>query len=631
MAKDKILEKAQHNVGDLHPNGLWRWTDLGNGKFDWKSKDGKYWKGKNAPAAPAAPTAAQTDTKPAADAAPAAASATQQPAAPVKKPYDAPKPKVVYRNTPKNLYGYAYEVPEEWEAKNRQGQKITQKREDYRKLFSDKKQWDDQKIIDIINNPNLKNPNVQQLAWEEAIGRGIPEDKIKLTFTLKGKWENEADKWKKMHPEKNEIDDLFGSSYNSAIGNFDVEKYKQLFPKGDTGWMNKNDNRVKKTFHNFETLTDRQQFDAVLDLMKREDPYYFNTEDQLAALRIQLDGFIEQPQGKGSAMFVSTGGAGAGKTTALLDLLKSDAKHVYDPDKDESPTADDVDAVILESDIDDEKDFFETLRKYNGKIIIFDDKDKALVSNATKLKSALKNIADSNPKMRLIPGKDGKPERFTGKLIFITNKTFDDLITDEDKKAIFSRADKNDIQFTLNENLEVLENRYEKMGGRYEELTPQQEKELRESVYNLIINNVEKIDPFKFTVRKFTELMNLAVRTVKGKKKSVMNADFDAMFGGSRNSKALDWKKMALRELNKGENDIFEKANSAEVIKNLSKDDLKRYKTRYKKNPKEFEKMFGKKLVDALLDNDDDDEVVKAIIDDFGEMSVEDAEKLLLF
>lgn len=627
MAKDKILEKAQHNVGDLHPNGLWRWTDLGNGKFDWKSKDGKYWKGKNAPAAP---TAAQTDTKPAAYAAPAA-STTQKPAAPVKKPYDAPKPKVVYKNTPKNLYGYAYEVPEEWEARNSQGQKITQKREDYRKIFSDKNKWDDQKIIDIINNPKFKNPNVQQLAWEEAIGRGIPEDKIKLTFTLKGKWENEADKWKKMHPEKNEMDDLFGSSYNSAIGSFDVEKYKQLFPKGDMGWMNKNDSRVKKEFHDYKTLTDRQQFDAVLDLMKREDPDYFNTEDQLAALRIQLDGFIEQPQGKGSAMFVSTGGAGAGKTTALLDLLEKDSKHVYDPDKDESPTADDVDAVILESDIDDEKDFFETLRKYNGKIIIFDDKDKALVSNATKLKSALKNIADSNPKMRLIPGKNGKPERFTGKLIFITNKTFDDLITDEDKKAIFSRADKNEIQFTLNENLEVLENRYEKMGGRYEELTPQQEKELRESVYNLIINNVEKIDPFKFTVRKFTELMNLAVRTVKGKNKSVLNSDFDAMFGGSRNSKALDWKKMALRELNKGENDIFEKANSAEVVRNLSKDDLKRYKKRYKKNPKEFEKMFGKKLVDALLDNDDDDKVVKAIIDDFGEMSVEDAEKLLLF
>ena len=40
----QCIEKA-HNVGDVHPNGKWIWTDLGNGKFDWKSKNGKYHNG----------------------------------------------------------------------------------------------------------------------------------------------------------------------------------------------------------------------------------------------------------------------------------------------------------------------------------------------------------------------------------------------------------------------------------------------------------------------------------------------------------------------------------------------------------------------------------------------------------
>lgn len=38
--------KSKHYVGELHPNGPWLWTDLGNGKFDWKSKNGKWWKGR---------------------------------------------------------------------------------------------------------------------------------------------------------------------------------------------------------------------------------------------------------------------------------------------------------------------------------------------------------------------------------------------------------------------------------------------------------------------------------------------------------------------------------------------------------------------------------------------------------
>lgn len=39
------IEKAKHNVGDIHPNGRWVWTEWAPGKFDWKSLKGKHHKG----------------------------------------------------------------------------------------------------------------------------------------------------------------------------------------------------------------------------------------------------------------------------------------------------------------------------------------------------------------------------------------------------------------------------------------------------------------------------------------------------------------------------------------------------------------------------------------------------------
>lgn len=69
---DEGIEKA-HQVGDVHPNGKWVWTQLPSGKFDWrviKKKDGQ---GTGAPAAQS--TATQ---KPASKTAPAVTSQKQK-------------------------------------------------------------------------------------------------------------------------------------------------------------------------------------------------------------------------------------------------------------------------------------------------------------------------------------------------------------------------------------------------------------------------------------------------------------------------------------------------------------------------------------------------------------------------
>ena len=42
-AASKPQKQSKHNVGDLHPNGKWVWTEYKPGKFDWRGipKDGK--------------------------------------------------------------------------------------------------------------------------------------------------------------------------------------------------------------------------------------------------------------------------------------------------------------------------------------------------------------------------------------------------------------------------------------------------------------------------------------------------------------------------------------------------------------------------------------------------------------
>ena len=78
--------------------------------------------------------------------------------------------------------------------------------------------------------------------------------------------------------------------------------------------------------------------------------------------------------------------------------------------------------VKLSADVDDDKEFSDVLHKYNGKIIVFDDKDKLLTSRSGKLINMMKAIGDSDKKNRKFKNPEGKDEYFTGKLIFISNK-----------------------------------------------------------------------------------------------------------------------------------------------------------------------------------------------------------------
>ena len=637
MKKEDVIEKGKWQLGQekTDKNGdVWVVGGFNaKGVPLWRAKNKKGKTTIPAQSALTQQTAAQPTTAPSAQ---PTAAATPAPA-PQKQeaPYDAPKPKVQYKNNPES-FGAKYQVPETWIVTVNSKPKV-QERSRIRKIFADKSKYDDKKLLDFVNNPKAQK-EARHLAWEEAAARGISEDKINISGTLKNLWKNNAEKQNSFKIKKQD-DDEFGTTYNTAIGDFDIETFEKKFPKGDTGWINPKDPRVQKAFNKLLNLRNRQQYDAVVDTLKRKDPNYFNFEDQLAALRIQMDDFIESPYDEDSAIFISSGGAGAGKTYSLKELLLNDGKTLYDPDKHSDPTADSIDAIMVSKDIDNDKDFNDLLHKYNGKLIIFDDKDKLLVTEANKLNSMMKNIGDSNPDNRIIEAPDGKLEKFRGKLLFITNKTFDELNTSEDKKAILSRVRKNDIQLTLNENLELLATRYEDMekGKFSKDLTPQQEKELRQEVYDFILDNVDKIDPFKFTVRKFTELMKVAVATLRSEKKSNINSNFDSMFGGN-GSLARNWRAAALRELNKAYSETDIEKSGAEVFDELSEKSKERYKKQYKNNPKKFRELFGEKFIKYLtgeeggedvVEEDEEEEVIKGIVDDFGKMSIEEAQNIL--
>lgn len=611
---DNTLEKGKWNEGDVKPNDPnLVWTKLPSGKFDWRKR-------KDAPTPAPQPAVKETPQEKSHEhGAPTPAS---KPAPKAKVPYDAPKAKVQYSKKPE----VEFEVPETWKTTDKHNKLVEHSRANYRQIFADTTKWDDAKLLHILNNPS-NNPNIRQLLWEEAAARGIPESKIDVSGTLQNAWDDAKERYELTHSDEDEDEEDFtGATYNSAIGDFDVDAFMAQFPNGDEGWSNPKDARVMAAFHNFRSLQDRRQYDALIDIVKRSDPYYEGVDDQIRALNVQFMNFLES-SGDSSAMFVSTGGAGAGKTTALKKVVKALGMKWFDPQT-MSPEDGDYEIVQMSHDVDNEKQFAEVLDRYNGKTIVFDDKDKLLVTSANQLNSMLKNIADSDPSQRQY-SIGGKTKLFTGKIIFITNKSLDTLNKDEDHKAIMSRADKNDIHFTVNENLEVLKKRYKTMGGRLKGFTPQEEADWRQRVYDVIVNNVDKIDPDKFTVRKFSEMLRQVAAIKNAADKSKQNAEFEDLFGSSSN-----WRRSILKMLNKAQDVDIEKAYVGKVVENLTPSAIKKLCAMYKEDKEMFLELFGEKVYNFIQDKEEnktEEEVKKAIIEDINgsSMTLEQAENII--
>lgn len=472
------------------------------------------------------------------------------------------------------------------------------------------------------------------IAYEEAMARGISEDRLDVSGTLQDMWDTlEFKQNLSKHDDTDDSEEEYEVYDTEALRGLDPEEFvEKEFPNGDPGWLYENDKRIQREFHGLESLVDRQRYDAFKDYMKRKDPLYKSPTRQIQTLNANLMAFVEDKNGP---IFVSAGGAGAGKTSSALRVAKHAALQQFNPNT-QKPSDNDYDFVLVEKDIEDEKDLQKILADYNGRLIIFDDKDKALVSTKSQIVSMMKAIADTNPDLRIFKNPNtGKAEKFTGQLLFITNKTMDKLMADEDHKAIMSRAQKHDIHFTIAENIDVLGDRYKKIGGKMKNVDAQDEAKIRKELFNFIKANKGKLDPAKFTVRKFEE----ALKYIDANEKRGKYTDDESkeLFGEKE-----DWRKYIINDvLNKGETEsdiekgVFE--STKETTSKMGEKSKKKILELYKKDPEEAIEMFGKEIISILNGSKDEksdseegeEEVVKAFMGDLNGMSIEEAEEIL--
>lgn len=557
-----------------------------------------------------------------------------------------PKPKVQYKTKKPAI---DIELPDTWtvRAPGKNGVLENKKASasGLRKLYAS---MSDDDLLKILNNPNGRWQN-RQIAYDEAAARGIDEDKIDVS----GKLQNEWDSQKRKHDYAESLKGNFNEDEVDAVEvdwkGLDHEAFMEQFPEGDDGWLNKDDPRVQKQFNNFKTIKDRQQYDALKTYYEPTTPGYLNPDNKIGQLNEQYDNLIKYDT---TPLFVSAGGAGAGKTYGWETVAESNNLKKLESDDNAS---DNDWGYVMCSDPDDEKDFRSMLARYNGTyidddgeehphILVFDDADKILTSKAGAMKALMKKITDNNPKNRIFMNPEtGENEVFKGALLIMTNKDVAAISSsNEDAKAILSRGIVNDMQFTRAENMELIDKRYKDMKlGSYQRAFERQfpdkkkQQEVRQIVRDWLYENMNDADPGKFTPRTFIQIMALAGPIIaKGGK---MNA---RMLNGSvQVGTNVPWQAQALKlikaeenEIEKAEEDEFSQEARIEAKEKL----LKKKEELKKKDKKKYNALYGKRAIDAFLFGDDDtdeddetEETEKSQFVDFG-MSLDEAENILL-
>lgn len=705
---DGFIEKAKHQVGDAHPTKPWVWTEYKPGKFDWrpvkngggakstaggsaggssKTDDGtgstkpQQSKQQTSAAAKSAAGTASVATKKFEDMTPdeivdyANSASTSSLEAAVnnkklnkdvrqiafnvlKKRDDYDKTKVdssdlqgghVAKPTPKIDYKtkkpeVEIEVPDTWAVRvpgnNGVLQNKTASASGLRQLYA-KKSDDD--LLKILNNPNGRWQN-RQIAYEEAAARGIDEDKIDVSGKLQKEWDSQKRKHDYAESMKGNFNEDEADAVDVDFKGLDHEKFMEQFPEGDDGWLNKDDPRVRKQFNDFKTLKDRQQYDALKTYYEPTTPGYLNPDNKIGQLNEQYDNLIKYDT---TPLFISAGGAGAGKTFGWTTVAEEN--NLKRLESDDQVNDEDWGYVML-SDPDDDKDFRSMLAKYNGTykddngdehphILVFDDADKILTSRSGPMKALMKKITDNNPKNRIFTNPEtGENEVFKGALLIMTNKDVAAISNaNEDAKAIMSRGMVNDMQFTRAENMQLIDKRYKSMGlGSYQKAFEKQfpdkkkQQEVRQVARDWLAENINDADPAKFTPRTFIQLMSLIGPIfAKGGQAKARMVNGSVQIGTN-----VPWQAQALKLIKANDLDI-EKADdddfSEEARVKAKKEFLKRKEELKKKDPKKYAKLYGEEAVDNFLFGEDasTDEAEKAL--GLEGMSLEKAENILLW
>ena len=502
------------------------------------------------------------------------------------------------------------------------------------KLYSEYKEkyrnLSDDKLLNILNSKKIPG-ELRHIAYEIASERGIPENKIDITGSLQNFWDNEKSKKEDLNTNVDENEDEEWISVDTGLGDFDVESFMSQFPDDDNAWLNPDDRRVLEAFggksKKLDTIAKRQLYDNFVDYQKRLNPKYVPPKKQLGRLMKGYLSFLQSDKSKRPMLIVS-GGPGVGKTFGLRKVLENYmGKVIYDEEvaqetEKQGNTYTDYD-VVFAPQINSLTKLAKFLSKNSDKIVVFDDND-AILTNPD-IANVMKTLADTNPKSRFFPLYDnnGRPINkngvFKGKMVILTNKTSNDLIKNPDSNAVLSRASKQEINFTVQENIETLEDRYMKMdtGITIPDITDAEEKQIRQDIFNYIVKNKNKLDPQKFTVRKFIDVYEKVAEEKEAERMAATSAD------AAEDFEPENWEDSALEILNKSKDDDLTSYDVAfyDPEEDWTDEDKKKLNSVVRKIDSEYEE---DKEEDELIE---DNKIKKGIFDD---MSLFEAENLLL-
>jgi len=542
--------------------------------------------------------------------------------------------KVQYKQAPK----VEINVPSKVDARDKNRHKIVDDMDAWRKKIEG---YTDDQLLKIVGSDHMGNPWRQHLAYEEAASRGIDESKVKVGQTLKDLWRREEQR-AKMTGDANDNkgdEDEDVQSFDYGLGDFDLDGFKSKFDEGDTAWDNPDNPIVKKTF-DLNSLHGRKMYDRVRYALRTESSRYKKPEKQIQQM---ARGFLQfTSKGSTRPLCVCYGGAGVGKTYTLKTCLREvNMMEEYDPSNPNQ--GDDYDWVVSPQ-VNSMAKLAKQLNQHNGKIVIFDDNDDILTD--PEMANLMKTLTDGDPNSRFFPEYDergkptGKNMKFTGKIIVLTNKSSDTLSKNEDAKAIMSRGTKMGLNFTVQENLEALQNRYKTMNTGVEidgfDEGSQEDQEYRQRIFDFINDHKDELDPKTFTVRKFNELYELGAQEILANKVASSSQKMRDFLGDDDNLEDI-W----LDNLNKADDDDMNNDNNdlAFYDPDWSDDNL---------TPLQKKRLaqLDKKIMDGVGTDDDKEaeesgnkkskkkqkkatKAEKALKDEFG-MSLDEAEDLLL-
>lgn len=518
--KEEIIEKAvSRQVGDMHKNGKWVWTEYKPGKFDWRPVKNKQQSGGGSSSGGGddddAGTTKKTPSKP----------------------------------TAGQIAG----------AKAKSGKPM-----DSQKLMMWAQQTSDDNLLKVANGKN-NNAQMRMIAYKQLESRGFDMSQVDTSGTLgqlmkmtgKGgsKSANTADGDDDVVADTNEESevDIDDDSDGGTDGIKITEKW----------YLDRNDDRVKKMF-NLKTKEGRIKYDQFVYKMKKKEKDYKNPVEVVQDLNEQYLEFLDNDEQR---FMISAGGAGIGKSYGFNKM--AELLNMKPFEEGDSPGDGDYD-IFEAPDVNSGKQLLNILKAHNGKIIVFDDNDKVL--KRADCASVMKK-ATATTGRRIVGDPDDIKQNFefTGRIIIMTNKDLSQLAENEDTKAIISRAMMvSEIYMTVPETIEVMESRYQdyefKQAPRLDD--ENEDRKERDEILNLIKKNQKNIDPSQFTTRTFQEIL-VNKRKVDNANEKRSNPAFAALIG----NKNKDWKEVALGVLTKaattldiGGNEVSDELMKAEDL-----------------------------------------------------------------